>query len=459
MRNVAVPPLLLSMIDSLPEPHVLCDRNYRIVAANQAYRDLYSPVGEPVGRKCHEISHGSAVPCDQAGETCPLSLALQSQQRQRVMHLHVSPDGQQYVQVEITPLVDPQEGVQLFLERMEPVHVAQVGGPESRLVGKAPAFRRMLEMVTRVSPTDTSVLLLGESGSGKEIVAHAIHELSQRATRPFVVVECASLTESLFESELFGHEKGAFTGAVSSRKGLVESADGGTLFLDEVGDIPLAMQVKLLRLIETGCFRRVGSTELRCTNLRIIAATHRDIPAMVENGSFRQDLFFRIGTFPIRIPPLRERRADIEPLAKVLLTRLPKGRGLSLMPSALEALKQHDYPGNVRELRNILERASLLCDGNRVSEAHVKAAIDQSQWMLAANTSSRLEPTADIAGEKSATSSLKSAEHDHLLASLAQHKGDRKALASALGISERTLYRKLRAAKEFMLSRSPEPTY
>ena len=448
MHVVAIPPLLRSMIDSLPEPHVLCDRDYRIVAANQAYRDLYSPVGEPVGRKCHEISHGSAVPCDQAGETCPLSSALRSHQRQRVMHLHVSPDGQQYVQVEITPLIDPEEGVVLFLERMEPVHVAQVGGPESRLVGKAPAFRRMLELVTRVSPTDTSVLLLGESGSGKEIVAHAVHELSQRARRPFVVVECASLTESLFESELFGHEKGAFTGAVASRKGLVESADGGTLFLDEVGDIPLSMQVKLLRLIETGCFRRVGSTELRCTNLRIIAATHRDIPAMVENGSFRQDLFFRIGTFPIRIPPLRERRADIEPLAKVLLTRIPKGRGLSLAPSALAALEKHDYPGNVRELRNILERASLLCDGNRISDAHVKAAIDQSQWMLGAEVSGTKRTAFNSGDSQPATSSLKAAENQHLLAALAQHKGDKKALASALGVSERTLYRKLRAARK-----------
>ena len=446
-RARTAPAWLVSLIEAMPEPHALCDQSYRILAANPAYRALFESGDSPVGRTCHDISHGSPVPCDQAGEVCPLALALESGQRQRIMHLHAVREGQQYVQVEITPLTDPDTGAVLFLERMEPVHVAHAAGSESRLVGKAPAFRKMLELVTRVAPSEANVLLLGESGSGKEIVAHAIQEASPRSSAPFVVVECASLAESLFESELFGHEKGAFTGAVSARKGLVESADGGTLFLDEVGDIPLGMQVKLLRLIETGCFRRVGSTELRCTDVRIVSATHRDLAQMASQDLFRKDLLYRIGGFPIRIPSLRERRSDIEPLSRVLMSRFLRGKKLTITPGAMEALRSYNYPGNVRELRNILERASLLCDGEKLTEVHIRTAIGQSAWVLGAP-----DPARDQAGLHStpgaeAGQTLKDAETRHLLEALHSHGGDKKALATSLGISERTLYRKLQIAR------------
>jgi two-component system response regulator HydG len=180
-----------------------------------------------------------------------------------------------------------------FIEKMEPLRVAQGQPAAQGLIGRSAPFQRMLELVSRVGPSQASVLLLGESGTGKELVAQAVHEASPRAANPLVVVDCASLPETLFESELFGHERGAFTGASASKPGLVEAASGGTLFLDEVGDIPLPMQVKLLRLLESGTYRRVGSTELRRTDVRVVAATHRDLKAMVADGRFREDLYYR----------------------------------------------------------------------------------------------------------------------------------------------------------------------
>ena len=441
---LTVPPLLASLLERLPEPHILFDRGYRILAANAAYRAEFG--GDAiVGRTCHAVSHHTDVPCDRAGESCPLAAALASGQREKVLHLHRLPTGPEYVEVELTPLSDADGNVVYFLEKMHPLRAVRDAGRGQRLVGRAPAFRRMLESVARVAPSHASVLLLGESGTGKELVAQAIHEMSPRRARPFVVVECASLPETLFESELFGHEKGAFTGASSAKPGLVESADGGTLFLDEVGDIPLSMQVKLLRLLESGCYRRVGGNDLRHTDVRVISATHRDLRRMVADGGFRQDLFFRLATFPIRIPPLRERLEDIELLAMALLRRMGEGRELALTPGALDRLRRHDYPGNVRELRNILERAMLMADGTRIGEPHMRHAMDDSVWTIGTAFERRADaPQADDAdGEVAGT--LKALEAEALSAALAAHQGDRRSLAKKLGISERTLYRRLRA--------------
>jgi transcriptional regulator with GAF, ATPase, and Fis domain len=200
-----------------------------------------------VGRTCYEVSHHFSVPCDQAGESCPLAQSRQSGQRERVLHLHHTPQGEAYVNIELTPLRDAHGEQAYFIEKMEALRVAQGLPAAQGLIGRSPAFQRMLGLVARVGPSSASVLLLGESGTGKELVAQAVHEASPRASQALVVVDCASLPETLFESELFGHERGAFTGANTTKPGLVEAASGGTLFLDEVGDIPLAMQVKLLR--------------------------------------------------------------------------------------------------------------------------------------------------------------------------------------------------------------------
>ena len=459
-----LPHEMLSYLDSLPEPHIVCDSAYRIRAANAAYQRIYGHSAAIIGQRCHEASHRSDVPCDQAGETCPLAQALQSGQRERVLHLHHTPQGEEYVQIELAPIRNARGELRYFIEKMEPLRMhAPEGGP--RLTGTSPAFRRMLEMVSRVAPSEASVLLHGESGTGKELVAHALHESSNRRSHAFVVVECASLAETLFESELFGHEKGAFTGASQSKPGLVEAASGGTLFLDEVGDIPLSMQVKLLRLLETGTYRRVGSTELRHVDVRLISASHRSLPEMVAAGKFRQDLYYRLSTFPIRLPPLRERVQDIPALAAHLLQRLAPGRDMRLSAAALHCLQTWPFPGNVRELRNVLERACLLADGEVLDAALMAQALqpEATAWQAAAALPGAYSLPASAASPGHGTTALADAgsafraapvatlqqlERQALLQALQRHAGNRAELARALGISERTLYRRLRQLQQ-----------
>ena len=435
-------PELTAFLEGLPEPHIVFDAQYRILAANAAYRRQFSPERSVVGRRCYEVSHHFAVPCDQAGETCPMAQSRLSGQRERVLHLHHTPQGETYVNIELSPLPGDDGTPAFFVEKMEPLRVAQ-GQPSAQgLIGRSDAFQRMLGLVARVAPSRASVLLLGESGTGKELVARAVHEASPRAARPLVAVDCSSLPENLFESELFGHERGAFTGAATSRGGLVEAASGGTLFLDEVGDIPLPMQVKLLRLLETGTYRRVGSTELRHADIRVVSATHRDLDAMVEDGRFREDLYYRLCTFPIQLPPLRERTGDMALLAPALLERVAAPRRLRLAPEALALLEEQAFPGNVRELRNLLERSALLCDGDLVEAGHVRQALATGlrpvRQRLPSCPARSPEATPDAGHD------LRSLEQAALRETVARHTGSRAELARKLGISERSLYRKLR---------------
>jgi DNA-binding NtrC family response regulator len=268
------------------------------------------------------------------------------------------------------------------------------------------------------------------------------------------VVDCSSLPETLFESELFGHERGAFTGANTIKAGLVEAASGGTLFLDEVGDIPLPMQVKLLRLLESGTYRRVGSTELRHADIRVVSATHRDLDGMVAEGRFREDLYHRLSTFPIALPPLRERREDIALLTQALLARVAPKRTLSVSPQALALLAEQPFRGNVRELRNLLERTTLLCDGDRIEAEHVAQALNSGRRSAvlapgAAPVTSTAAPHSATPAQHSAPEvaapSLQALELAALRERVAAHTGSRAELAAALGISERSLYRKLKA--------------
>jgi DNA-binding NtrC family response regulator len=424
-----------SLLEALPEPRIALGADYRIALANRAYREAYSGGVNVVGRRCYEVSHGFDRPCDQVGESCPLRAALASGHTERVLHVHHTPRGDEHVQVELTPIAGRSGPTELFVERMEALPTSRAESSAEGLVGRAPAFEAMLALVSRVAPTDTSVLLLGETGTGKEMVARAIHAASPRAEAPFIAVDCSGLAETLFESELFGHERGAFTGAVSRKSGLVEAAAGGTLFLDEVGDIPLGLQVKLLRLLETGAFRRVGGVEPLHASFRLIAATHRNLGRMVREERFRSDLYFRIAAFPVELPPLRERRKDIPLLARSLLQRIAPTRRLTLNHEALDALQLHDFPGNIRELRNMLERASLLADGSVIGREH-------------------LPPILRGSAEASA-SALAYAERRALETALAAHSGNRRELAAALGVSERTLYRKLR---RLGLSRHQSPS-
>ncbi len=451
MKSAPLKPLpeLMSFLEDLPDPHILFDAQYRILAANAAYRRQFSPERSVVGRTCYEVSHHFSLPCDQAGESCPLAKARESRQRERVLHLHHTPKGEEYINIELTPLLNADNEQAFYIEKLEPLRMAQGQTEAHSLIGRAPAFQRMLGLVARVAAAQATVLLLGESGTGKELVARAIHEASDRAQRPLVAVDCSSLPENLFESELFGHERGSFTGATSARGGLVEAASGGTLFIDEVGDIALTMQVKLLRLLESGTYRRVGSTDLRHADIRVVSATHRDLERMVSEGRFRQDLYYRLNTFPIYLPALRERREDIALLASALLPRVAPRRQLTLTPDALMLLQAQDYPGNVRELRNLLERASLLCDGSAIEAGHVQQALQSGRRPAVLtearhiNISGAVGPTNRQA--EATDHSLQAMEQAALQQVLASDTGSRAQLAARLGISERSLYRKIKA--------------
>ena len=426
-------PELISFLNALPEPHLLFDRQYRVLAANTAYRRNFGEHQTFVGRTCYDISHNSTAPCDQMGEICPVQRCLVSEQRERVLHLHHTPQGEAYVHIELVPIRDGKGEIAFFIEKLEPVEVARGTADIKGLVGRDPIFQRMLDMATRVATSEANVLLLGESGSGKELVANAIHDASRRANKPFVALDCSGLSEALFESELFGYERGAFTGATSRRIGLIESACGGTLFLDEVGDIPLLMQTKLLRLLENGTYRRVGSVDLLKSNIRLVSATHRDLFAMVQNGEFRQDLYFRLCTFPIELPPLRKRLSDIPILVESLIARISPDKNLSISDDAIYFLLNYDYPGNVRELRNIIERAILLCDGNVIQPGHLPDEVTIRQVKTASSDKNPIK--------------LQQLEQEIIEARFAMHCGNRKMLAEELGISERTLYRRLKNRK------------
>ncbi len=310
-----------------------------------------------------------------------------------------------------------------------------------RLSYGAPAMAGVESALHKVAPTEATVLLLGESGTGKEVAARAVHAWSRRADGPFVAINCAALSESLLESELFGHEKGAFTGASERRRGRIELAQRGTFFLDEVGELAPSLQAKLLRVLQERSFERVGGTQTLRAEVRWVAATNRDLARMVQGGSFREDLYHRLAVFPVQLPPLRERPEDIPPLAEVLLHRVAASLGrpyLQLDPSALAALCAEPWPGNVRELANTLERAAILADDDRIMPEHLV----MPGRLAPAVTTPRPAAPSVAQGEPGRT--LAEIEREAIEHALAQHDGNRRRAAEQLGIGVRTLYDKLK---------------
>ncbi len=303
------------------------------------------------------------------------------------------------------------------------------------IVGESPEFRRVMDLVARVAPTDSNVLITGETGTGKEMVAKLIHARSARRRKPFVVVECAALQETLLQSELFGHERGAFTGADRAKPGLFEVADGGTIFLDEIGEVSLATQVKLLRVLDTSTFRRVGSTTEMTVNVRVLGATNRDLTAMVRQGLFREDLYYRLNTIAATLPPLRERRDDIERLTAHFVASFNERFNSSkrLGPGLIDRLLAHEWPGNVRELAHVVEAAMIVCDGEEIRPEHLPAALRAKAPASPATGGSAAGPL----------QTLEALERSHIERVLAATHGQRGQAAEILGISERNLYRKL----------------
>jgi two-component system response regulator FlrC len=313
-------------------------------------------------------------------------------------------------------------------QRMQP---AEEGEPT--VIAQDKAMLAIVGQVKKVAPTDATVLLLGESGTGKEVLSRALHRESRRAAGPFVAVNCAAISETLLESEMFGHEKGAFTGAVAQRRGRFELADGGTLFLDEVSELRPQLQAKLLRVLQERRFERVGGTRTIEVDLRVVAATNRDLAEEMREGRFREDLYHRLAVFPIRIPPLRERLADILPVAEVLLARIARQLGtpgLVLDDAARARLVAYNWPGNVRELGNVLERAAILVDGTTIG----------ADLILAGTPAPSAKAPANLIGEK-----LEDMEKEAIRRMLATTGGNRKQTAARLGIGLRTLYDKLKA--------------
>jgi DNA-binding NtrC family response regulator len=320
-------------------------------------------------------------------------------------------------------------------------------GP-SVLVGGSPAMAGVHRLIATVAPTESTVLILGETGTGKELVARTLYQQSKRADMPFVPVNCGALSENLVESELFGHRKGAFTGADRDHKGLFEVANGGTLLLDEVGELNKNIQVKLLRFLESGEIRRVGETEPFRTDVRVLCATNRDLRALIKAEEFREDLYFRINTFEIRLPALRERRQDIPDLARHLLSRAAR-RPLEqvadlLTPEAVDVLLEHEWPGNVRELANVMEHAFILSAGGKINADHLPHHIRQA---AAAPTTLSMAEVAS-AGSRGGSRTLREIEMEHVLRVLEKHGGNKPAAAMELGISLKTMYNKLNQLQE-----------
>jgi len=440
MTNPVVSKDLLDFLDSLPEPRLVLGSDYRIIASNLAYQKIFGS-GKPInGKHCYEVSHHYLKPCDQQGEACPLKVAKETKSTHRVFHIHHTPRGREHVDVGLTPILGSNGEPAFYIETIrKQEYISALPNTESA-VGKSPSFVRMLSLIERVATSETPALLLGETGTGKEVMASILHKKSNRSKSALIIVDCAGLTETLFESELFGHEKGSFTGALSEKKGLVEMAHGGTLFLDEIGEIPLSQQVKLLRLLETNTFRKVGGLEVKQANFRLVCATHRDLKKMVEEGTFRQDLYFRINAFPIILPPLRDRKEDIPLLVDSLLNRLSPSRKYSLSHDAQVFIKEYAFLGNIRELRNMLERATLLADTDVIQPSHLvddfnKGIPETNQDLNKHSFYGEILP-------------LDALESKYLEWAVGAHNESKKDLATKLGLTQRTFYRKLNEIKK-----------
>ncbi|MBE9560613.1 MAG: sigma 54-interacting transcriptional regulator [Proteobacteria bacterium] len=447
---------LTSLVNSHEKPFVVIDKDYRILAVNKAYEHEYGASSEDaVGKMCYQVSHGNDHPCSDEGEECPHDKVFGNGEATVCAHVHCdSEQHMHHVKVSAFPLKGSSD--ELFLgECIEKISLTDTHLPRGeRMVGESSEFLACVNQLNVAASSDAPVLLLGETGTGKELAAKFIHQHSSRSGGPFQIIDSTVFTDSLFESEMFGHASGAYTGSVGEKQGLFELADGGTIFLDEVGDLPASQQAKLLRVLENGEYRRVGGKKSRKTNVRIICATNRHLWESVIAGSFREDLYYRIACLNIRLPSLRDRIDDVPVLANNLLEGINRSMHSSyhLMPDAYEKLQTYNYPGNVRELRNILFIAATRSHNSSMDAALITKVINNLPHCMHPDVTSIDEmshtsmatsqpPPAGIA-EKA---TLKDLEAQHIKELLGQFHGNRKKAANALGISERTIYRKLKS--------------
>lgn len=434
MDRMASTITLHSLLETHDQPFCVIDASLRVIAVNRAYEVLFgTPRDAIVGQAC----------CHLPGESCD---------HQPCRHRQLFRDLEPYQIIQSTldhldqprsfrvrgfPLLDADSQIYLG-ESILPVGISG-GIVQSGMAGRSTCFRQLLDRLHLAASSQVPVLLEGETGTGKELAAQFVHSHSTRKSGQLVVVDCTVLGEDLFESELFGHEKGAFTGSAGSKPGLFELAHMGTLFLDEIGELPLSQQPKMLRALESGSFRRVGGTEIRHADVRVISASHRDLAAMVEAGTFRADLYYRLAVVPVRVPPLRDRREDIPLIAQHLLAQIAScaGHDLSLSPAALEKLQQHAFPGNIRELRNALQLAANLAPFGVIETEHVVLGAARHPDPPEAPKSTRDR-------ESRTDNPLDRLEMAYLAELLQRHQGNRRLAAAEMNVSERTLYRKLK---------------
>jgi DNA-binding NtrC family response regulator len=419
---------------------ICLDDEYRIIHASSTLDDILGPgsAHRAEGRPVEDLLGG-----DLFGRAGLLRAALDAGERREGWRAQLGRDDgeERVVSISVAPFprhlfaaCDSAVTAIAVIRAADDDHESLLGAPTAAggIVARSSAMLRVIALIENLSHSDATVLITGDSGTGKEVVARALHDRSPRRHGPFVAVNCGALPADLLESEMFGHVRGAFTGAVRDRVGRFDAAAGGTLFLDEVGDLPLPLQVKLLRVLQDGSFERVGESTSRTSHARIVAATNIDLRAAVANGRFRDDLYYRLRVVPIEILPLRDRREDIEPLARTLLARVAarQGRSLRLSPDALRTLLDHDWPGNARELENALEYAVAVCRGQTILPEDFPELRTRSLELIPSATDGPRN-TVDAGS---------------LRAVLEANRWRRSDAARALGISRSTLWRKMREA-------------
>jgi PAS domain S-box-containing protein len=428
-----------AIMESLADGVFTVDREWTVTYFNRAAGEIIGIAPEEaVGRKCWDVFHSSI--CDGA---CALKQCIASgQPLSNTSIFIVRPDGEKIpISISASPLRDAGGrivgGVETFrdiseLQRMRK-ELQGIATLED-IVTKSRRMARMLDMLPKIAASGSTVLLLGESGTGKELFARAIHSLSPRKDGPFVAVNCGAIPAELLESELFGHAKGAFTDAKTARKGRFATAKGGTIFLDEIGDMPLALQVKLLRVLQERVFEPLGSDAPTAADVRVVAATNRDLEAMAAEGTFRRDLFYRLGVVRLVLPPLRERPEDVALLTDHFIAGQNAVQGkrvLGVDPEVMRVLVRHDFPGNVRELQNILEYAFILCSGGQIGLEHLPDYLRPAYP----------ERAPDPAGAPGAPPTMRAAKYAAAMAALERCQGRRMAACRELGVTKDTLRR------------------
>lgn len=448
---------LTHFLDNLEEGILFLDQRRQVVAINKAARLMLGRGNDEIlNRLCPTIFQGSSCArnCEKQGSCTLMSSASEEKLVQDIVAQR--PDGE-LIPLRMWAMVLPSEAsfaycAVVLRDRTQELELEEAASERLHLgglVGHSAPMQDLFRQILRAAASEASILITGESGTGKELVARALHDNSSRAKGPYLRVHCAAFPEQLLESELFGHARGAFTGAASAREGRFEAAHGGTLLLDEIGEVPLSVQVKLLRVLQEREIERLGENQTRKVDVRILAATHRDLPAMVRNGEFRADLYYRLRVLPLHVPALRERRDDIPLLVTTLLANIRSrqpGRDVQVSADALDALCAYDWPGNVRELANALEYAQVHADGTTVLPRHLPPEVRESRHWIADSPAEAAQMSSSSLVQSYYRTPVEhqGREKEVLLRVLQESGGNRAAAARKLGMSRTTLWKRLK---------------